>query len=650
MSRDTGFPTWRLVAGAAVTGCLLLSFAWAADQGTGGAAYSWQKEIVARVGAVQGDTKVQRAGEAKFKKIAVKAPLYVMDFLATGKNSKLWWQGTFNAFTPSDKWKPGPDVTHGSLGADSVFGFKQFTRAGASYRFVGYVQKGTVRFIKTLPNTNPPSTFTIGTHTAWIEVLPSDRAADFIVESKNESLTTVTLLWGKVRVRNVSPEIKESRILTSCQEVDVERDQEPGEIKWVSTDTMKELVKRTTIPKTLPEDVPACERLKTEVILDLTEVYLPPAGVALFPVVPVPVPVPGDKPECCPPGKIYDPRTGKCVCQCPEGERPPVIVLGTNGSTGNGLIGPIGPGPCGSCRRGATFNPQTCTCECPCPQGFLLPGQGCVPQCPAGYSEAYDSSNSPPYRCPYCLPTGVVVDPVPPPLRQCRNREQCDGCEGCIDGTCLPRVCRTGFYLDRVSCTCLPVINNIDRPCAADAECSLCQKCVNGQCQQAVTCPDQQRLNTETCQCVSENGTDLVEPRALTEEPHCLNNSDCPRCQTCSSGSCVQRLCPVGQRMNPDTCQCEAPCLNNRECPLGEICRKGKCVKKPPPRPRPTVQEESVELPSLLEDSSGQGIPSGGIGIGGGGIGGGPSGGVQRVPRQIAPVQRIPRTPSPKPR
>ena len=307
---------------------------------TGAAPYSCQKEVLARVGAVQGDTKVQRAGEAKFKKIAVKSPLYLMDFVATGKNSKLWWQGTFNAYSPSDKWKPGPDVTHGSLAADSVFGFKQFERAGASYRFVGYVQKGTVRFIKTLPNTNPPSTFTIGTHTAWIEVLPSDRAADFIVQSKNESLTTVTVLWGKVRVRNISPEIKESRILTSCQEVDVERDQEPGEIKWVSTDTMKELVKRTTIPKTLPEDVPSCERLKTEVILDLTAVYLPPPGVALYPaIVPVPVPVPGDKAECCPPGKIYDRRTGKCVCPCPEGERPPVTVNSTNGSTGNG-VGP----------------------------------------------------------------------------------------------------------------------------------------------------------------------------------------------------------------------------------------------------------------------------------------------------------------------
>ena len=71
--------------------CLLLglafSLAWhvstvyAADQSTGAAGYSWQKEVLARVGAVQRDTKVQRAGEAKFKKIGVKSPLYIMDFV-----------------------------------------------------------------------------------------------------------------------------------------------------------------------------------------------------------------------------------------------------------------------------------------------------------------------------------------------------------------------------------------------------------------------------------------------------------------------------------------------------------------------------------------------------------------------------------------
>ena len=389
--------------------CLTLMLLWqvsavcAQGQRPAAQAYSFQKEILARVGAVQGDTKVQRAGEAKFKKIPVKSPLYLMDYVATGSNSKLWWQGTFNAFTPSDKWKPGPDVTHGSLGADSIFGFKQFERAGASYRFVGYVQKGTVRFIKTLPNTNPPSTFTIGTHTAWIEALPSDRAADFIVESKNEALTTVTVLWGKVRVRNVSPEIKESRVLTSCQEVDVERDQEPGEIKWVSTDTMKELVKRTTIPRTLPEDVPSCERLKTEVLLDVTAVFLPPPGVALYPaIVPVPVPVPGDKEECCPPGQIYNRRTGECGCPCPEGERPPVTVNSTNGAVGRRYSrqarAGLAAGDQPSIRRPARVSVRVL-------KDFFYPAKDASRNVRRDIAQAWDSSASPPYRCLYCVPT-----------------------------------------------------------------------------------------------------------------------------------------------------------------------------------------------------------------------------------------------------
>ena len=646
--------------------CLLLglafSLAWhvstvyAADQSTGAAGYSWQKEVLARVGAVQRDTKVQRAGEAKFKKIGVKSPLYIMDFVSTGRNSKLWWQGTFNAYTTSDKWKPGPDVTHGSLGADSVFGFKQFTRAGASYRFVGYVQKGTVRFIKTLPNTNPPSRFTIGSHTAWIEVLYSDRAADFIVESKNESITTVTVLWGKVRVRNISPETKESRILTSCQEVDVEKDQEPGDIKWVSTDTMKQLVKRTTIPRTLPEDVPSCERLKTEVILDQTEVYLPPPGAALFPVVPVPVPVPPGKKECCPPGQMYDSRTGKCRCPCPEGELPPITVLDNNGSAVDGLSR-----PCGSCRNGATFNPETCSCECPCPQGFLLPGQGCVAQCPEGYSEAYDASGSPPYRCRYCVQTGAGTEPLPP-LKQCQSRDQCDQCDDCVLGTCVPRVCKTGFYLDHVSCQCRPITNNVQRACGDNTQCSPCERCVNGACRRVVTCPQKQRLNPSTCQCEAENGSSQPPSTGATgpSVPEiCDKDSECGPgyvCQklrgTSQPGNCVATRTPIAPTV-PDihsrrplretlpTLPTEKECRGDLDCPPLVDCYHGRCV------PQSELPEPEVGNERLLPTE-----PQFGLGVGRTGLprrGLGPSSGSQQLvphitpPPRMAPIQRVPR-------
>ena len=310
---------------------------------------------------------------------------------------------------------------------------------------------------------------------------------------------------------------------------------------------MKELVKKNHDSKTLPEDIPSCERLKSEVILDQTEVYLPPPGVALFPVVPVPVPVPPGKKECCAPGQMYDPRTGKCRCPCPEGELPPVAVLDNNGSAVDGLAR-----PCGSCRNGATFNPETCSCECPCPQGFLLPGQGCVPQCPEGYSETYDASSSPPYRCRYCVQTGVGNEPLPPPLKQCQTGDQCDHCDDCVLGTCVPRVCKTGFYLDHVSCQCLSVKNGEPIACSDNAQCPSCQACVRGKCiPRIISCPDQQRLNLETCQCEPENGSSQPPQEAPRSRPRLANSTvtAVPEKSACGADAC--RMCrKAGANMN----------------------------------------------------------------------------------------------------
>ena len=122
--------------------------------------------------------------------------------------------------------------------------------------------------------------------------------------------------------------------------------------------------------------------------------YLPPPGVALFPVVSGACTGSGGQ------ARVLSSRTKSMILGRVSAfvsvRKVSVRRLCPAALTTANHISPISPGPCGSCRRGATFNPQTCSCECPCPQGFLLPGPGCVPQCPAGYSQAYDSSNSPP--------------------------------------------------------------------------------------------------------------------------------------------------------------------------------------------------------------------------------------------------------------
>lgn len=420
-----------------------------------------REEVLATARAMEGKPTIQRAGEAKFNLIKKNTPMYRGDFVATTKKTKLWWQGEFSAYTPTGDWKPLPEMTHGSLAADSVFGFLEFQRRGPSYRFIGQVPKGSVRFIKKMPLTDPPSSFILATPTGWIEVLNTDRAADFVVQSVNNALTTVTVIWGRVKVKNISPDFTETRILSSCQEVDVERDKEPGKVRWVSSDTLKKLIKRTTIPDTLPEDVPSCERVKTEVALQPGEIFIPPPGVLLFPV-PIPIPGNGDDGEECP-------------CPCPEGEQ---FVEQT--------------GECFPCRRGAEYNPETCACECPCPEGqILLPGQGCVPDCPEGYSVNWDVSNYPPYRCPYC--TQQPTPPPPPRSIDCDEDTQCPECYECYKGNCVTKRCGQGQYLNPDTCECdrisvtfgPPVVStppeDVDE-CGPNNECPKGQRCRNGKC------------------------------------------------------------------------------------------------------------------------------------------------------------------------
>ena len=389
----------RQMVGVVLTVGLLLSSSWAAETPRGYQTASARSQEIAEIGATQGEAKIQRAGEAQFKPVQTNAPLYLLDFLATGRAAKIWWKDPGKDAPGSATWSPLPSMTHGSLGENSVFGFLSFRRISMSSKFVGQVRKGIVRFIKKIPRTDPPSSFSIATPTAWIEVVPTDRAADFVVGTTDQSLSTVTVIWGEVRVKNISDKLHQERVLRSCQQVDVEKDKEPGEIRWVSSDTMKNLIQRTTIPNTLPTDVPACERIEAEVVRGPGAVFIAPSDDIIVPV-PFPVavytPPPGDK--CpCPPDEYWDPRTNKCACPCPPNYqlvpgqgcvpcRPSSVnnvnVLSTNGprltngskkgSNGNGSLVPKGP--------------SSCNCSCPCPEGqILLPGGGCVARCSEGF-------------------------------------------------------------------------------------------------------------------------------------------------------------------------------------------------------------------------------------------------------------------------
>ena len=213
---------------------------------------------------------------------------------------------------------------------------------------------------------------------------------------------------------------------------------------------MKNLLNRTTIPNTLPTDVPSCERLKTEVIQKPGAVYIPPPGAM---IVPIPVPLPPTTGCPCPPGAYLNPTTNQCEC-CPRGK------LYRSSSCDCGCPCPPGQeldpsyGRCVPCRSGATYDSKGCGCSCPCPDGqILLPGTGCVPTCPEGFTATYDTSEGLPRRCSVCV---RQTSPGNPQISTCDGDSDCYRCETCIQGACVPKTCPRGQVLDFSDCACVP--------------------------------------------------------------------------------------------------------------------------------------------------------------------------------------------------
>lgn len=105
--------------------------------------------------------------------------------------------------------------------------------------------------------------------------------------------------------------------------------------------------------------------------------------------------------------------------------------------------------------------------------------------------------------------------------QQCRETSHCETCQQCAAGRC----------------------EVIEGCCQTDGDCSLGQKCRDGQC-----------------------------------GPECLETSDCAPGNKCSSGRCA-----------PDV-----DCVSPSDCADGKTCEAGRCVEPPPPAE--PVRECSLEV------------------------------------------------------
>lgn len=203
---------------------------------------SLSKEV-GYVNAVEGEARVNAAGQTEFKSVKAGDRISLNDSIQTDQSSKIHIKLD--------------DDSHNSLGELSEINIYDFERQNAAQYYGADVTSGLIRFVKKLAETNPLSSYTVTTPTAIINVESGDKA-DFVVRVFSQKRTTVTVIWGKVRVKNVSEDLATERMVGSCRRVDVEENKIPSQVMGVSSRTLKDLITRTTIPGTLSEDVPSC--------------------------------------------------------------------------------------------------------------------------------------------------------------------------------------------------------------------------------------------------------------------------------------------------------------------------------------------------------------------------------------------------------
>ncbi len=165
----------------------------------------------------------------------------------------------------------------------------------------------------------------------------------------------------------------------------------------------------------------------------------------------------------------------------------------------------------------------------------------------------------------------------------CRSNGQCDRCETCERGSCLPVRCDPP--------ECYECDNNHGcrrKPHCGDRDCN-CGETKRSCCEDCADCGDGE------CNAPCENRDNCCEDCA-----ECCDNRQCGPCHTCDRGSCVPVNCPrpCEECNNNHGCK-ETPHCGDGECNCGETpqscpkdCERGACcLRDDSCKPNQTEQE-----------------------------------------------------------
>ena len=571
---------------AVLSAIFLFASHWAAEAA---------RTTIGKAFAVEGSSKVLHPGKPQEEDLKKQDPVALEDRVRTLPQSRAY-------VVLHDK-------SSFSLAQESIVFLNDFGVEQKATYFHGHVAKGLVRFVKKLRVTKPSSSYVITTPTALIAVEPTDEEGDFLVEVLSELQTNLTVLHGKVRLKNIVEEIPGERMLEPGQTALVVAGKEPSSVFQSTKEGMEGLVQSSTIPGTLPTDnIPEVTPPSPEPSPQppAPQPIPPSPGPAPEPPGPEPTPVPPEPwppeppspwpPGPWPPGPWPPAPIPQPVCPCPAG-----FAMDAGGT-------------CRPCAPGAVYNPLTCGCECLCPPGtFANAADGtCTPQCPT--------------QMPIAKPGLAPPNPNVMPNAGCPECACCDDAVGCYlsflgdascgDGRCgncpgptLPADPLSSYPCPKC-CDCDQAAAAPGNPCginaaglATDGTCGPGQRCISmlnclmmgGYFIQTETVTPgmpcwvcQVDMPTRALKFMGPTSPRCPNCTKLTYRrgrPECVPVSEgklcyeCGKCGVCKKGKCVEKPpCPPDTVLN-EKCECE-PVVRKR-CDSDEQCRKATGGLKP---------------------------------------------------------------------
>ncbi len=221
------------------------------------------------VGAIEGQAEVSGDTGQELKKLDAGNPVNPGDAVTTEEKTRLLL-----------RWDSG---LMGALGEFSSILLLPEQAGGPATDI--QIADGILRLVLDRPGVTPPVPYSVTTAVASIQPESYDQPVDFIVESYDSTATVVTVVAGRVKVRNLTVTSSQEQTVSSCQNIYIEAGKDKPDILSVSPEDLRRLADASTITGSIAANFDACSAAASTLPPPPTEAPMapPPSGYAVPP-------------------------------------------------------------------------------------------------------------------------------------------------------------------------------------------------------------------------------------------------------------------------------------------------------------------------------------------------------------------------------